>query len=472
MVKPGDVLKLHVTFGKLRANMGSVLVEAKVDDITLKDMHTIDAISMYDEKSASQVARMIHLTPSAMTTAIDKLVQKGYVERRRSRTDRRVVKLGLTHKGRVVYRAHQGFHRDMAHNLWLLRAIHPKMWYQMNELSKLMDTNDEWIYTRTGIHQRHVVTTENTSDLATSVAKKLLDKTGISPETLDFIIVSTMSPDSLSPSTAAIVQSNVGATNAFAFDLSAACSGFVYGMSVASSLLTTRYRRGLVIGAEVLSKLVDWHDRTTAVLFGDGAAGVLVERTQENVGLLAEELRTFGEKNGREVYNFATREVPEALQSALEQAKISPDDVDYYLLHQANSRIVASIAKRFKQPMSKFPINMVLNGNTSAASIGILLNDLVESGQVHAGQTIALAGFGGDAEIFDKTKEILVDQFDLEDDEVSLTTDLTNDIDADSLDLFEVLNRVEDDFDIKLAVAEDIKTVQDLVDKIKEQLAA
>lgn len=292
-----------------------------------------------------------------------------------------------------------------------------------DELSKLMDTNDEWIYTRTGIHQRHVVTTENTSDLATIVAKKLLDKTGISPETLDFIIVSTMSPDSLSPSTAAIVQSNVGATNAFAFDLSAACSGFVYGMSVASSLLTTRYRRGLVIGAEVLSKLVDWHDRTTAVLFGDGAAGVLVERTQENVGLLAEELRTFGEKddnlvagrfandnpfskqiseldpyfhqNGREVYNFATREVPEALQSALEQAKISPDDVDYYLLHQANSRIVASIAKRFKQPMSKFPINMVLNGNTSAASIGILLNDLVESGQVHAGQTIALAGFGG-----------------------------------------------------------------------------
>lgn len=170
-------------------------------------------------------------------------------------------------------------------------------------------------------------------------------------------------------------------------------------------------------------KLVDWHDRTTAVLFGDGAAGVIVERTQENVGLLAEELRTFGEKgdnlvagkfandnpfskeisaldpyfhqNGREVYNFATREVPEALQAALEQAKISPDDVDYYLLHQANSRIVTSIAKRFKQPMSKFPINMAINGNTSAASIGILLNDLVESGQVHAGQTIALAGFGG-----------------------------------------------------------------------------
>ncbi|ORI78477.1 3-oxoacyl-ACP synthase, partial [Leuconostoc mesenteroides subsp. mesenteroides] len=138
------------------------------------------------------------------------------------------------------------------------------------ELSTMMETDDEWIYTRTGIHQRNVVTTENTSDLASEVAKKILAKSGVSPDSIDFIIVSTMSPDSLSPSTAAIVQANIGATNAFAFDLSAACSGFVYG---------------LIIGAEVLSKLVDWKDRTTAVLFGDGAAGVLVERTQDNVGL-------------------------------------------------------------------------------------------------------------------------------------------------------------------------------------------
>ncbi|TYC47590.1 beta-ketoacyl-ACP synthase III [Leuconostoc litchii] len=291
------------------------------------------------------------------------------------------------------------------------------------ELSTMMETDDEWIYTRTGIHQRNVVTSENTSDLASSVAKKILDKSGVSPESIDFIIVSTMSPDSLSPSTAAIVQANIGATNAFAFDLSAACSGFVYGMSIASSLLMTRYQRGIVIGAEVLSKLVDWKDRTTAVLFGDGAAGVLVERTQENIGLLGEELRTFGAKgdnlvagqfantnpfsneispldpyfhqNGREVYSFATREVPEALQVALEKAQVSADDVDYYLLHQANSRIVSSIAKRFGQPLSKFPINMALNGNTSAASIGILLDELIESKQIHAGQTIAFAGFGG-----------------------------------------------------------------------------
>jgi len=291
------------------------------------------------------------------------------------------------------------------------------------ELSHIMDTNDDWIFSRTGIHQRHIVTTENTSDLATSVAKQLLDKSGMTADSLDFFIVSTMSPDSLSPSTAAMVQGAIGANHAFAFDLSAACSGFVYGLSVATSLLSTRYRRGLVIGSEVLSKLVDWQDRTTAVLFGDGAAGVLVETTTENIGLLGEQLRTYGNKgdnlvagqfanknpfageispvdpyfhqNGREVYNFATREVPEVLQAALEAAEVAADDVDYYLLHQANARIVTSIAKRFGQPTDKFPTNMAQNGNTSAASIGLLLDELVESGKVHAGQTIAFVGFGG-----------------------------------------------------------------------------
>ncbi|CDX64175.1 3-oxoacyl-[acyl-carrier-protein] synthase 3 2 [Leuconostoc citreum] len=291
-----------------------------------------------------------------------------------------------------------------------------------DELSTMMDTNDEWIHSRTGIHQRNVVVTENTSGLATKVAEKLLEQTGTTAESIDFIIVSTMSPDALSPSTAAIVQGAIGANQAFAFDLSAACSGLVYGLSVATSLLT-RYRRGIVIGAEVLSKLVDWHDRTTAVLFGDGAAGVMIERTSDAIGLAGEELRTFGDKgenlvagqfgnsnpfsgeissldpyfhqNGREVYNFATREVPEALESALKKAKVAADDVDFYLLHQANARIVSSIAKRFGQPIEKFPMNMGTNGNTSAASIGILLDELREAGIIHPGQTIAFVGFGG-----------------------------------------------------------------------------
>lgn len=292
-----------------------------------------------------------------------------------------------------------------------------------DELSTLMETNDDWIFSRTGIHQRHVVTTENTSDLAISVAQQLLDKSGYTADDLDFIIVSTMSPDMASPNTAALVQAGIGATQAFAFDLSAACSGLVYGMSTASALITARYTRGLVIGAEVLSKLVDWSDRTTAVLFGDGAAGVLVERTNDNVGLIAEDLRAFGQdgehlvagkfananafvgeisaqdtyfhQNGREVYSFATREVPAALERVLAKADMTPDDIDVYLLHQANGRIVSMIAKKFGQPAEKFPTNMAEYGNTSAASIGILLDELRDAGVVHEGQTIAFAGFGG-----------------------------------------------------------------------------
>jgi len=292
-----------------------------------------------------------------------------------------------------------------------------------DELATFMDTSDEWIQPRTGIRQRHIVSTEDTSDLAVGVATKLLNQAGLTADQLDFILVGTMSPDTLSPSVAQIVQGKIGATNAFAWDLSAACSGFVYTLSMAIALLTTRYQRGLVIGAEVLSKLVDWDDRSTAVLFGDGAAGVLLERTEAETGLLAESLKTFGERsefltagqqrnanyfagelkaadpyfkmNGREVYNFATREVPAVLNEALAKASLTPDEIDYYLLHQANGRIVSSIAKRFGQPIEKFPTNMAFYGNTSAASIGILLDELREAGTIKPGQTIAIAGFGG-----------------------------------------------------------------------------
>ena len=302
------------------------------------------------------------------------------------------------------------------------RAV-PKHIVTNDDLSSLMTTNDEWIYSRTGIHQRHVSSDQDTSDLATTVAKDLLAKTGCAATDIDFIIVCTMSPDYLSPNTAALVQAAIGARNAFAFDLSAACSGFVYGLATATALLTSRYQRGIVIGAEVLSKLVDWHDRTTAVLFGDGAAGVMIERTTESTGLLIDELRTFGDadgnlvagkfgnqspcakeliptdqffhQNGREVYGFATREVPAALEAALERAQLHPDDIDYYILHQANARIVSSIAKRFGQPSEKFPTNMADYGNTSAASIGILFDELRDNGTIQPGQKIAFAGFGG-----------------------------------------------------------------------------
>ena len=286
-----------------------------------------------------------------------------------------------------------------------------------DELATFMDTSDEWIHSRTGIHQRHIVSNESTS------AEKLLAQANLSANQLDFIIVGTMSPDYLTPSVAQQVQGRIGATNAFAFDLSAACSGFVYTLSMASKLLATKYQRGLVIGAEVLSKLVDWEDRSTAVLFGDGASGVLLQQTVEDTGLLAEALKTYGDQsefltagrqrnsnhfvgdivaadpyfhmNGREVYNFATRQVPAVLSQALETAQLTANDIDVYVLHQANARIIASIAKRFGQPIDKFPTNVVNYGNTSAASIGILLDELRATGVVHQGQKIALAGFGG-----------------------------------------------------------------------------
>lgn len=293
-----------------------------------------------------------------------------------------------------------------------------------DDLTDLMETSDEWIYPRTGIHNRHVVTDENTSDLATSVAEKLLSESGWSANDLDFIIVSTMSPDALSPHTSAIVQGNIGADNAFAFDINAACSGFVYGLSVASSFLSSgRYQKGMFIGAEVLSKLVDWKDRTVSVLFGDGAGGLLLEATDDDKGLLSEELQAYGDRgqailtgrfanknafsgeispldpyfhqDGRGVYSFATREVPKVLNKALEKAGLTADDVDLYLAHQANHRIIESIAKNFGQPMDKFPTNMVEYGNTSAASTAILLDELQKAGQIKPGMTVAFVGFGG-----------------------------------------------------------------------------
>lgn len=292
-----------------------------------------------------------------------------------------------------------------------------------DELSTMVDTSDEWIQTRTGIKQRYVATTETTTDLAVMVANDLLRTSGWSADELDFIIVATMSPDTLTPSVAANVQGRIGATNAFALDVGAACSGFIYALSMGTALLQTRYRKGLVIGAETLSRLVDWHDRRTAVLFGDGAAGVAIEQTIDNRGLLAEELQTFGDKgayltagqvpndspfmtddvtypftfnmDGRQVYNFATTEVPNVVNRALQKAHLTADDVDYFICHQANARIIQSIATNLAQPIEKFPMNMAQYGNTSAASVGILLNELQEDGHIKTGQTIVLAGFGG-----------------------------------------------------------------------------
>ncbi|MGT2908057.1 beta-ketoacyl-ACP synthase III [Streptococcus dentiloxodontae] len=288
-----------------------------------------------------------------------------------------------------------------------------------DDLSKIMDTSDEWISSRTGIRQRHISKTESTSDLATKVAEDLLEKSGLSAEELDFILVATISPDTNMPSTAARVQGNIGAVNAFAFDVTAACSGFVFALATAEKLISSgAYQKGFVIGAEVLSKTLDWTDRRTAVLFGDGAGGVLLE-TSTQQHFLAESLNTDGSKDGlesgatalqspfsvredvnpflqmdgRSIFDFAIRTVSKSIQTLLADR----EEPDYFLLHQANIRILDKMARKIGVERDKFLANMMEYGNTSAASIPILLSESIANGtlKLDGSQTILLSGFGG-----------------------------------------------------------------------------
>lgn len=296
----------------------------------------------------------------------------------------------------------------------------PSLIINNEHLSQIMDTSDEWIKTRTGISQRHISENENTSDLALKVAKNLLVQGGIAPEKLNLIIVATMSPDSYTPSTAAIVQGKLMADNAVAFDISAACSGFVYALEIADRLLDDD-QTAIVIGAEVLSKIIDWTDRKSAVLFGDGAGGVLLKKDSTKPHILAKSLKTYGEladklfagktvvqkfpsrvtglssfqMDGREVYKFATHKVPESLVETADKANLNLDDLDLFLLHQANVRIIRQIAKRLQQPLQKFPVNIDKYGNTSAASEAILLDECIKKDLIKPDTVFALAGFGG-----------------------------------------------------------------------------
>lgn len=291
-----------------------------------------------------------------------------------------------------------------------------------NDLSKIMDTSDEWIVKRTGIKRRHISRNENTSDLATRVAKGILSQSSISARDIDLIVVATMTPDNMTPATATIVQGKIGAENAVCFDISAACSGFSYAISLARSMmLTNRWQHAIVIGAEVLSKLLDWTDRSTAVLFGDGAGGVLLSQSNRT-HLLGQSLATYGNKgnqliaghlgistdilknkrkrsaftmNGQEIYRFATHEVPRSILAACSNAQIGLDQIDHFLLHQANSRIITQVAKKLNQPLNKFGVNIDEYGNTAAASEAILLAEMIRKNEIKSGEIIALSGFGG-----------------------------------------------------------------------------
>ena len=293
-----------------------------------------------------------------------------------------------------------------------------------DDLAEIMDTSDEWISSRTGILRRHISKDETTSDLATIVAQRLLAKANLDAEEIDFIVVATITPDSLMPSTAARVQANIGASRAFAFDLTAACSGFVFALATAEKYISSgMYRRGIVIGSETLSKVLDWSDRSTSVLFGDGAGGVLLEASDQK-SFLAENLFTDGSRgaslescdlglsspysddvsdrryltmDGRAVFDFVIRDVTKSIQKIIADASMEAEEIDYFLLHQANDRMLDKMSKKLGVSREKIPANMMEYGNTSAASIPILLSECVENHRIKmdGSQKILLTGFGG-----------------------------------------------------------------------------
>lgn len=291
-----------------------------------------------------------------------------------------------------------------------------------DDLAQIVDTNDEWIRTRTGIRERRIASAESgTSDLAVKAARQALENAGVKPEDLDIIILGTSSADCCFPSGACEVQAAIGAVHAVAFDLSAACSGFVFALNTVHSFFQSGiYRTGLVIGADTLSKLIDWKDRSTCVLFGDGAGAVVVKAQEEGLfcmtmgadGSRKDALecggRTTGNfltgkkpelgymtMDGQEVFKFAVKTVPEAIKKVLEESNTDIDEVKYFVLHQANYRIFESIAKRLKVPMERFPFNLDRYGNTSGASVPLLLDEMNREGRLKPGDKIILSGFGG-----------------------------------------------------------------------------
>jgi 3-oxoacyl-[acyl-carrier-protein] synthase III len=295
-----------------------------------------------------------------------------------------------------------------------------------DELSQRMDTSDEWIRTRTGIAARHIAGPgEHTSALGAAAGRRALERAGRAPATIDTVIVATCTPDQPFPATAAFVQAELGCTRAAAFDLVAACSGFVYGISVASSLISSGMsRRVLLVAAEVFSNLINWNDRATAVLFGDGAAALVLEATDEPFGLLATQLGADGgladlmtaeaggtrcpltpelqaagahlfQMNGREVFRHAVREMSDVSLAVLAQAGYSLTDVDLVVPHQANVRIIEAIARRLEVPLERFVINLDRYGNTSAASIPLALCEAADDGRLQPGMLVLVTAFGG-----------------------------------------------------------------------------
>lgn len=294
------------------------------------------------------------------------------------------------------------------------------------DMEKIVDTSDEWIRSRTGIGARHFAAdNETTSDMATKAAIKAMEAAGVTADEIDMIVVGTCTPDMLLPATACLVQSNIGATGCAAFDLETACSGFIYGMEVARNFIASgTYNKVLVIGAEKLSSILNFQDRKTCVLFGDGAGAAVLGPVEDGKGILASELGADGSKgmvlkvdaggsrmpatqqtlddrlhylsmDGSEVFKFAVRVMGASSMRSIEKAGLKLEDIDFLVPHQANMRIITSAAKKLKLPIEKVHVNLTEYGNMSAASVPVALDEALRSGKIKEGDKTVLVGFGG-----------------------------------------------------------------------------
>lgn len=288
------------------------------------------------------------------------------------------------------------------------------------DLKQFMDTDDAWIRERTGICERRVSISESTSDMAVEAAKKAIENAGINPEDIDIIVLATSTGDKCFPAAAMDVQAAVGAVNAVGFDITAACSGFIYALHIVHGFIAAGiYKTGLVVGSETVSKVLDWSDRSSAILFGDGAGAAVVKADEKGIlhmlmgsdGTRSEVLecqsRSLGncltkttpelglmKMDGQEVFKFAVKKVPEIVRQVLKESGTDQEDIKLFLLHQANVRILEAASRRLKIPMEKIPVNIERYGNTSAASIPILIDELNRGGKLVRGDKLVLAGFG------------------------------------------------------------------------------
>lgn len=293
-----------------------------------------------------------------------------------------------------------------------------------DDMAELVDTSDEWITTRTGIRQRRISTGENTSELAYKASVKALESAGLDAGDLDLIICATITPDSFMPSVACIVQDRLKAVRAAAFDLSAACTGFIYGLATAASFIESGlYRKVLVIGAETLSKTLDWRDRSTCVLFGDGAGAAILSADDRKPGMISVKLTSDGSRQnclklpgiplsnpftdcpveeyhpyiamkGQEVFKYAIRSVTDLIGEILSNSGLNKEDIKYVVAHQANRRIIEQAAKASRIPLDRFYMNVDRYGNTSAATIGIALDEMNCMSLLQPGDKLILVGFG------------------------------------------------------------------------------